>query len=201
MPKLIDLVDRLAEAFDRLGVSYAIGGALANNYGGIVRATQDVDCLIALPAIKYQLFCDALSNLGCALRSEAAGDVAATVATLREQVLTRKLIEAYCDSIRIEMFVPAVPLQDEILRRAVSIHLGDREVRVTTAEYLVLLKLAFHRHKDLQDVRGILWVQRGNLDIEYLRKWSACTHQKEVQQELDRLIDDYLRDRPDTAIQ
>jgi hypothetical protein len=53
------------------------------------------------------------------------------------------------------------------------------------------LKLIFHRIKDLQDVRGILWVQRGKLDLEYLRKWSARTNEPTVQQELEQLIAQY----------
>ena len=71
---------------------------------------------------------------------------------------------------RVEFFVPAVPLQEEILRRAVPLTLGGRPVPITTAEDLILLKLIVHRVKDLLDVRGILWLQRGRLDLDYLRQ-------------------------------
>jgi hypothetical protein len=95
--------------------------------------------------------------------------------------------------VRVELFVPAVPLQNEILRRAVPILIRDREIRITTAEDLILLKLVFHREKDLRDVRGILWVQRGKLDLDYLRHWSARTHEPDLQKELDQLIEEYSR--------
>ena len=90
-----------------------------------------------------------------------------------------------------ELFVPVVPLQEEILRRAVVLPLDDREIPVTTAEDLILLKLAFHREKDLHDVRGILWVQRRRLDLDYLKHWSARTLEDPVQRELETLIKEY----------
>ena len=54
MPNLVQIVGDLAAAFERLQVPYALGGALATNYWGIVRTTQDVDCLISVPALQFQ---------------------------------------------------------------------------------------------------------------------------------------------------
>ena len=198
MPNLIDVVVALGEVFDRLQLHFAVGGALANNYWGIVRATEDVDCLISLPAIKYQLFASELNAIGCTLRDEHGQDVPVTVPRLLEHVGQRKLIECIYPlpdaPVRVELFVPAVPLQDEILRRAVPIRVGNHEIRITTAEDLILLKLVFHRVKDLQDVRGILWVQRGRLDFDYLRHWSAQSLEPEVQREMEKLIAEYSSD-------
>jgi hypothetical protein len=191
MPNLIDIVDQLASAFERIQIRYAVGGALANNYWGTVRATQDVDCLVALPAIKYQLFADELTAMGCVLHDDSFREVGITVTALRDQVQHRRLVECYCDSVRIELFVPAVALQEEILRRAIPVRIGKSDVFLTTAEDLVLLKLAFHRAKDLQDARGILWVQRGKLDYDYLRHWSSRTHDEATGKELEQLIADY----------
>ena len=193
MPNLIDVVVALGEIFTRLQLRFAIGGALANNYWGIVCATRDIDCLISLPAIKYQVFADELNAIGCTMRDKDDRHFAITVPQLLEQVQRRKLIEVYQRRVRIELFVPAVALQDEILRRAVPIRLRDCEIPITTAEDLILLKLVFHRVKDLQDVCGILWLQRGQLDLDYLRHWSVRTHEPDVQAELDRLIAEYSK--------
>jgi hypothetical protein len=51
MPNLLEIVSNLAESFDRLNLRYAVGGAIANGFWGIVRTTKDVDCLVAIPAI------------------------------------------------------------------------------------------------------------------------------------------------------
>jgi predicted nucleotidyltransferase len=200
MRTLIDVVVRLGETFDRLQLRYAVGGALANNYWGILRATEDIDCLISVPAIKYQVFADELNALGCTLQDAHGEATSIDVPRLRELVVQRKLIELYYPlpdmPVCVELFVPAVPLQNEILRRAARIRVQDREISITTAEDLILLKLAFHRVKDLQDVRGILWVQRGRLDLDYLRHWSARTHEPLVQREMEQLIAEYSRDKP-----
>ena len=57
---------------------------------------------------------------------------------------------------------------------------------------MVLLKLAFHRPKDIQDVRGILWVQREQLDLNYLEAWSEKTLADDLQAELEELIEQYV---------
>ncbi len=200
MHDLIDVVVGLGEVFERLQLRFAVGGALANNYWGILRATEDVDCLISLPAIKYQLFADELNEIGFKLREKDGLGSPVTVPRLREQLSRRKLIECVyvlaVPPVGVELFVPAVALQEEILRRAVPMRIRNREIRITTAEDLILLKLVFHRVKDLQDVRGILYVQRGRLDLDYLRHWSARTLESGVQMELEQLIADYSRDGP-----
>jgi predicted nucleotidyltransferase len=199
MPNVIDVVDMLGVIFDRLQLRFAVGGAIANNYWGIVRTTQDVDCLISLPALKYQLFADELKGNDCLLLDNDGQHLEITVQRLRERAQQSKLIVCVFQTVRIELFVPAVPLQDEILRRAVPVQLGSRKIPITTAEDLILLKLAFHRVKDLQDIRGILWVQRGRLDLDYLRQWSARTHEPQVQVELEQLITEYSLGKPSNS--
>lgn len=190
MPQLLELVVELATAFDRLQLRYAVGGALASSYWGIVRTTQDVDCLVSIPAVKYQLLADALNDLGCVQLDEGERSTEVSVVRMRSQAQTEHLIECCRGSVRIELFVPAVPLQEQILQRAVMMPIADRQVPVTSAEDLVLIKMAFHRVKDLQDVRGILWVQRGQLDLDYLRLWSSRSLETSVQSELEQLIAD-----------
>jgi len=143
------------------------------------------------------MFADELNQLGCVLRDDASQDTAITVPGLLEQVRQRKFIECFQGSVRIELFVPAVPLQEEILRRAVIIKLGVHDVPVTTAEDLILLKLAFHRVKDMQDVRGMLWVQRGKLNLDYLDHWTKQTLRHDSQKELQQLVAEYSRDKSD----
>ena len=191
MQHLLPLIDGLAGIFERLGLRHAFGGALANNFWGIVRTTQDVDCLVLIPAILYQRLADELTSIACVLRDESGNEQPISVAAMRHQERDRKLIELWQGDARAELFVPFLPLQDEILRRAVRLPFQNRTIPVTTAEDLVLLKMVFHREKDLIDVRGILWVQRGKLDINYLRQWSGRMLKDDVAAELEQLIREY----------
>lgn len=191
MQHLLRLIVGLTDVFERLGLRYAFGGALANNYWGIVRTTQDVDCLVLIPAMQYQRLADELAGMGCVFRDELGKDEPVTVVGMRRQEQQRKLIELWQGDARAELFVPFLPLQHEILRRAVRLPFENCTINVTTAEDLVLLKMVFHRPKDLIDVRGILWTRRENLDLNYLRTWSARMLQDDVAAELDQLVRDY----------
>ncbi|MBI4585250.1 MAG: hypothetical protein HY717_14650 [Planctomycetes bacterium] len=191
MQELLRLTETLADLFDALRLRHAFGGALANNLWGTVRTTVDVDCLVLIPALQYENLMNKLAELGCRLRDERGKDLPLSVKEMRRQISERKLMEIFHGEIRVELFVPLIPLQNEILRRAVLIKLEKRQIHVTTAEDLILLKMAFHREKDLRDVRGILWVQRGKLDLAYLRSWSKKMFEEKIEEELERIIQEY----------
>ncbi len=60
---------------------------------------------------------------------------------------------------------------------------------------MILLKMAFHRQKDLLDIKGILHIQKGLLDLAYLRQWSVEMLEPPAARELDELIATYEADR------
>lgn len=189
-PNLADVVVGLAALFERLGIPYAFGGALATSFWGIPRTTQDADCLIAVPAIAYQRLADALAAEGF-LIDEPDGTRPVTVADLRKQVAERGFMNLVCQSTTVELFVPLVPLQHDILERATSLPFAGRAIRVTTAEDLILLKMAFHRQKDLMDIKGILHVQQGRLDVGYVRQVSERMLDERLAAELAAMLLEY----------
>jgi len=195
LPALADVVLRLGRLFEHLGVPYAIGGAVAASFWGVPRTTQDADCLVAVPAVAYQRLADALNDAGFAM--DRSGDPQpVTVEALLQQARDDKYMTLVCRATSVELFVPVVPLQHSILKRAVGRLFHGRTILVTTPEDLILLKMAFHRLKDLQDIKGILHVQKGRLDIAYLRQWSARMLDESAARELDELIATYEADRP-----
>lgn len=190
--RLVPLVLSLAELLDRLKLPHAFGGALANNYWGVVRATQDIDLLILLPALRYQEVATAFADGGFSMRSEDDRPVAVEVALMRRQTQDRRMFALYDrDGIKVEVFVPVIPLQDEILKRAVRLPFEGRPIPVTTAEDLILLKMAFHRDKDLRDVRGILATQKGKLDTAYLLSWIGRMLEDRSSEELRQWMREY----------
>jgi hypothetical protein len=195
LPPLADVVLRMASVFEQLGVSYAIGGAVASSFWGVPRTTQDADCLVAVPAVAYQRLADALNANGFVVELPG-GPRAVTVEALLNQVRDDKYMTLACRETRVELFIPVVPLQHAILERAVGRLFFGRDIRVTTAEDLILLKMAFHRQKDLQDIKGILHVQKGQLDIPYVRRWSGQMLEEPAVRELNDLIATYEADGP-----
>jgi hypothetical protein len=147
MQELIGLIDCLADIFVRLRLRHAFGGALANNYWGIVRATQDVDCLVLVPALAWQELADELAANEFVLHDERGHDQAISAALMRAQAERQKFLEIWRHGARAEIFLPVLPLQDEILRRAVPLPFHKRTIPITSAEDLILLKMAFHRER------------------------------------------------------
>jgi predicted nucleotidyltransferase len=187
LPPLSDVILRLAGICERTGVPYAVGGAVAASFWGVPRTTQDADLLVSVPALVSQHFADALAEEGFSVVDTSGGGMP-TVTGLRRQSDAEGLMRLARRNVPVEMFVPVVPLQHEILRRATDEPFHGRTIKVTSAEDLILLKMAFHRQKDIQDVRGILGVQKGRLDLGHLRSWSARTLDDQTAAELDRLI-------------
>lgn len=60
-------------------------------------------------------------------------------------------------------------LEDEFLRRAVSLDVDGLEVRVISAEDLVITKILAGRPKDVEDARLILKRKRSSLDHVRIR--------------------------------
>ena len=193
-PPLADVVLRLVDVCEEVGVPYAIGEAIATSFWGIPRTTQDADCLVAVPAIGYQRLADALNARDFRVE-RASGPQPVTVAALLEQIRDDKYMTLSCRATSVELFVPVVPLQHAILKRAVGRLFYGRTIGVTTAEDLILLKMAFHRQKDLQDIRGILHIQGGRLDVPYLRGWSREMLEPDAVQELEEMLATHEADR------
>lgn len=188
---VLDTVLVLAEVLERLGSEHAFGGAIAQNYWGVVRATQDVDVLVSVARVRFQDMASALADVGFHMLSEDGAELPVTVESMVRQERDRHLFVVYRGLVKVEVFLPFLPLQRAILTRAAMLPFGSRTIPVTTAEDLILLKMAFHREKDLRDIRGMLWTQRGKLDLEYLRGWAEKMLADERRAELEAWIRRY----------
>jgi len=188
---LLDAAAALAGLLEGLSIPYAFGGAIAQNYCGTVRATQDIDLLVTLPRIRFGELARSLESAGFAMRGPGGEARSVTVEGMVEEERQRRFFAVYRNLVKAEIFLPFLPIQHSILKRAVKLPLGERTVPITTAEDLVVLKMAFHREKDLRDVRAILWNQKGKLDLVYLRDWAGRMLKDESIKELEGWVAKY----------
>ena len=176
----------IVQIADRMKIPYAVGGAVAMGFAGYLRGTRDVDILVLVPAVRSQEFADALNDAGFKMQDENERLIPVDVSRMVASTKDLGQFGVWWKQTRVDIFSPRVPLQDSVLQRRIQVKLDDLAVWITTAEDLVLLKLIFHRPKDLEDARRILAANRDTLDTAYIGEWIPKT--------LDEKVGDELRD-------
>jgi hypothetical protein len=185
--ELIEVIHKLEEAFDRLRLRRSYGGAIAYNYYGPPRLTQDVDVLVLVPDMKAPALVEELSAAGC-----VQGDPAPRPIELRPVLEDFRgkahMTTMLCHGIRTEIFVPWHPFHRRVLDRSPERDLEGRRIRIHAPEDLVVFKKIFDRPKDIGDIKAILMAQKGRLDINRLKSDARGLLTDESYGELESLL-------------
>ena len=165
----------LIKAFEQLGIAYYIGGSVASSAYGKARATMDVDCVSDLTSAH-------IKNLVEILKNEFYADED----MIREAVDNRSSFNLIHleTMLKVDVFVVKSRSYDrEALQRRKKDTLdegeGAPEVYLASPEDVVLSKLDWFdqggrgSEKQWNDVLGVLMVQKGRLDLEYLEHWAG----------------------------
>lgn len=144
------------------GIPYAIIGGIAVQRWGQPRLTRDVDLTVLLPP----------GNEEAALREIVAafpGRVEDAVAfALQHRVLPVEVPGG--SEADISLGLPGY--EEHVIARAVGYDLGDgREVRLCSAEDLIIHKALAGRPQDVLDIEGVVVRRGAALDVGYVRGW------------------------------
>jgi hypothetical protein len=154
------------------GIPYAIIGGIAVQRWGQPRLTRDVDFTILLPPGGEEL---ALRELVTAFPARIKDAVAFA---LEHRVLPIEVP----DGSEADLSLGLPGYEEHVIARAVPYDLGGgRQVKLCSAEDLIVHKLLAGRPQDLLDVEGIVARQGEALDTAYVRHWLG---------ELSRVADD-----------
>lgn len=153
----------LARLFDKHGISYALGGALAYGLWAIPRATIDVDVNVFVDSDGLDDLFAALRDLGISL-----DEAAARAANGRDGMFMTRL-----GPYRIDIFTPSIPFSREAERTKVVRDVEGERVWFLSAEALAVFKLLFFRPKDIVDLQRLVAVQGERLDTDYVRQHVA----------------------------
>jgi hypothetical protein len=170
------VVQKLAAAFEALGIEYMVGGSIASSIHGIPRFTQDVDLVARFgsePPIEELVRC--LEN-----EFYVDADMIRDAITHRSSFNVIYLVTMT----KADVFVPEETAWKESewsrrRREPIGSEGDSAPVMVASPEDMVLQKLLWYRmtgeRSDRQwgDVQGILKVQGEALDFAYLRHWAA----------------------------
>jgi len=161
---LVDCLRRL----NRSGVTYYLTGSMASNYWGIPRTTHDLDFVVQLP----------VSGVSRIIQ-EFAGDFYIEEAAVRAAFQPPNQFNAIDNrsALKVDFWLPKPePFDREMLRRRMQVTLFGEPAYISTAEDVILHKLIWNQitpsDRQIGDAAGIVAVQSGGLDMEYLRNWA-----------------------------
>ena len=169
----LKVLAEFVEILEVLGIKYAIGGSIASSVYGEIRFTQDADVAVEPFADKAEKFYKEVKSsfyVGKAAMYEALGN--------RKSFNIIHLASAF----KIDIFIRKdAEFDKQVLDRRRLIKLDEsieRSFSVVSPEDIVLHKLKWYREggcsseRQWQDILGVLRIQKGELDAEYLKKWA-----------------------------
>jgi hypothetical protein len=173
MNRLAQTLKTLAEALDRIGIAYAIGGSVASSARGTYRATNDIDLIAVFIAAQAEL-----------LARELGRDWYADPEQMRNALAAKRAFNLIHIPLgnKVDVFPATEDFHLSQLQRATRMTLPflDEENRypVATAEDILLAKLRWYRdggevsEKQWTDIGAII-AGNPSIDGAYLATWAA----------------------------
>lgn len=159
-PPLLNLTKEILSALNSRNVLYALSGALANIAWGVPRSTFDIDILVSVPQIQLPSLLEIFFSFGF------KGDLKELISKARKEHFIRLEHSVFA----LEIFLPAIPYHHQVLKRRVRQEFESIPAWFVSLEDLIILKLLFHRSKDIGDIKGILATHSTKIDKGYIMK-------------------------------
>jgi hypothetical protein len=163
----VDFVKRVIEVLEKLAIPYMAVGSFSSNVYGNPRSTKDADFVVEMGQTP-------IGRLVAEIGQGVVLDPQMSFETITGTIRYRMKHPA--TGFMVELFLLSDDPHDRTrFARRVRGQVVGRPVNVPTAEDVVITKLRWSRHgkrqKDIDDVRDVLAVQKGQLDLEYIRSW------------------------------
>lgn len=173
----------IAACFSKHSIAYLIGGSLSSSVHGTFRATNDVDILVAIEKSSLLAFVQSLKE-----------KFIVNEPVLLENMRSSKAYNIFHEetALKIDLFPAHTEFHRSEISRAISIQLPQMESSLNFAspEDCILSKILWNisakSERQLADVIGVININKGRLDLEYLKLWSGRLG---ISAEIARLIE------------
>jgi hypothetical protein len=166
-----DLLSEAAKIFESLEIDYFVTGSMATISYGEPRFTNDVD-IVARIEKKHvdQLF-----------KAFPPPEYYCSKEAVLEAIESKRMFNIIHPSsgLKLDIMIPSdVPFDQSRFERCRQIMIGDHStVAFASPEDVILKKLTYYQQggseKHLRDIRGVLKLQKGKIDFEYLKSWAT----------------------------
>lgn len=173
---LLDVVSVL----NRRKIPYAIVGAFAASFHGVVRASMDADAVISLGPDREAVdgLREAFSKAGLksAIRRGERKDPIGAVIHVEDRFKNR-----------VDLLVGVRGMPEDVFARAVESEFMNRRIRVIDAEDFIAMKVFAGGPRDIEDAEGVLRISGARLKRDSLKR-SAEGYGKAVWERLKSLL-------------
>lgn len=164
----------VAAVFERLGITYALGGSMASSIHGLIRHTNDADVVVRPFAGQERALIDALGE-----------DYYASEPAIRQAVARRSSFNLIntLTGFKVDVFISREDdFEQSVLARREGLQLDEpagQTIYVQTAEDVLLSKLRWYRlgneasEQQWKDVLGVIRTRGDRLDRAYLAEWAG----------------------------
>ena len=175
---LLDVIQVLNER----QIPYAIVGAFAASFYGMVRASLDADAIISIYASEDALaLCAGLLAQGLVVehRWGDQDDPIAAVINIQDQFHNR-----------VDLLIGIRGMKPEIFSRTVDAKFMEATIKIVSPEDFIALKVFAGSPKDIQDVIGVLQVSTEKINLKFLKELTS-QYGAQCAQKLESLLKEF----------
>lgn len=180
-----ELINFIANAFDRHGIVYAVTGSHAGFIYGEHRFTNDIDVVAQISAEQLARF---LAEFPA--DQFYVSEIGAQSAVVNGGQFN--IIHPESGN-KVDVIIPADRgWPDQFARRQLRPTEANRDVWFVSPEDLILRKMDFYRmgesERHLRDIASILKVRRVPIDRLYIARWAESLHLQDIWDEICRRV-------------
>ena len=164
-----EVFGRLVEALDRAQIPYMLTGSFASSLHGTPRATQDIDLVIATSLDRLLVFVRSLP-----VDRYYVSEAAAVEAHRNEGMFN---VLDLSTGWKVDLILrKSRPFSCEEFERRTAEDVGGVRLYVASPEDVIVAKMEWAKRggsaRQIEDAAGILRVRGGELDRDYIERWT-----------------------------